>query len=183
MSKFPSGILLYAVKSARLVCRTIHEFWNIKPQRAGFTLRCAAMRGEQEQLSTWAAAIRDRSPSSLRWLSAWGNVCFMCSVRAHFSRLSLCTLQTSRQSRLSRRGSAAPLQIITPPPDTQRHFKSTPPSPRLCASFISLDREEIQLFFSHFLLFPLTHKNTPFLSQLPIHWPRISHRVSTSLSL
>lgn len=68
-------------------------------------------------------------------------------------------------ARLSRRGSAAPLQIITPPPDTQRHFKSTPPSPRLCTSFISLDREEIQLFFffltsSLFLSLSLSHTKT-----------------------
>lgn len=77
-------------------------------------------------------------------------MCVMHSVRAHFSWQSLCTLQTSRQNRAARlswRGSDALLQIITPPPDTERHFKSTPPPPRLCSSFISLVREEITVFF------------------------------------
>ncbi len=126
-------------------------------------------------------------------LSHWNGflregMCVMYSVRAHFSWQSLCLPQTSRQSRAARlcwRGSDALLQIITPPPDTQRHFKSTlPPPPRLSSPFISLVQEEITVSFLTSSFF-LTHTKTLHCSPsspYTVRWQGTGlSRVSTSL--
>lgn len=115
----------------------------------------------------------------------WEVMCVTQSVRAHFSLQSCCMPWTSRQSKaatLNWRESDAPLRIITPPPDNERHFKSTrpPPPSRLSYSLIAPVQEEITvLFFSHFLCLYLTHNH-----KYSIRWPFIFHStISTSLKM
>lgn len=122
-------------------------------------------------------------------------MCVTYSVRAHCSWQSRCMPQTSRHSkaaRLSWKESDVPVRIITPPPDTERHFKSTrpPPPPRLSYSLIALVQEEITVLF-HFLTFSVfsshTYTRTDTLQTSPcfpcsVRWPFICHStVSTSL--